>query len=157
MSYVILLVLLAALAVAHVGTARAVLRGQRELDAVRRLAETEVTVDLRSYDDTLIRAEIGRLALALGEGIEQRERNDRRIEATVRRAQKELREHGLEHAGLDAEAHELRLIDAAGGEEEFVQDVPDNVERHQDDNLPSGIPGMTKGQRRELMNRRQSG
>lgn len=58
--------------------------------------------------------------IALSEGIERTDRAERRIKATVSRARKELKARGYEDPGLDAEAYELRNVDAAGGGEDGV-------------------------------------
>jgi len=157
MADVILFVLAAALVIANLGIVRAVSRLQRDVEGVLGVADELRDATWVQYDDRDIRDRMASLQLVVGEAVSQRERNDRRIEAVVRRAQKELREHGLEHGGLEAEAHELQLVDAGGGEEDQVRDVPDPVDRSPDDALPSGIPGMTRGQRRELTKRRQRG
>jgi len=157
MALVTLFVLLAALGVAHVGLLRAVSRIKADVEAVARHADEGYSFDDYEYDDGPIRSELAQLRLVVGEAVSQRERNDRRIEAVVRRAQKELRDAGLEHAGLEAEAHELRLLDPGGGEEVGVPPMHDTVERHPDDNEPSTVPGLTKGERRAMIARRDVG
>jgi len=151
---VTLFVLLAALGVAHVGLLRAVLHSRADLEAIRRDLHASSAMASQPYDDSLLVAEMAQLRLVVGEAVSQRERNDRRIENVVRRAQKELREHGLEHGGLEAEAYDLRLVDGEGSDQGIVPEVQAPVGRYPDDHLPSGIPGLTKGQRREFMNRR---
>ena len=68
------------------------------------------------------------LIFAVAEGISKVERTEMRIRATVRRARKELEEHGTYSPSLDAEATELRILDGGGGEEDQVQPVRPPVE-----------------------------
>lgn len=65
--------------------------------------------------------------IAVAEGIERVERYERRIKATVARAKKELAEQGFEHAGIEAEAAELGLVNGGGGEAVPVRPVPNPV------------------------------
>ena len=74
-----------------------------------------------------IRDELGRLKIALADGIEHEERRERRIEATVRRARKQLAEVGVESAGIEAEFEQLRLLDGGGGEEGELPAVSEEV------------------------------
>ncbi len=74
-----------------------------------------------------LREKLEALALAVGEGIQRVDRDERRIKATVARAQKKLADSGFADEGLDAEAHDLRLVDGTGGEERGVRAVPDEV------------------------------
>ena len=55
------------------------------------------------------------LILAVSEGIERTERAERRVQATVKRARKELSERGLSDPGLEAENQELSDIDGDRG------------------------------------------
>ncbi len=64
---------------------------------------------------------------AVSEGIERTDRSERRIHATIKRARKELGKLGYEDPGLEAEAHELRLIDGDGGADGGVPAVPAEV------------------------------
>jgi len=80
--------------------------------------------------------------IAVAEGIERVERYERRIKNTVRRAKKELAEQGFEHAGLEAEDTELRLVDGEGGDGEGVPPVPGRVDETQQ--TPSSIPGVSQ-------------
>ena len=79
-------------------------------------------------------------AIALSEGIEREERRERRINATVARARKELRESGVEHAGLEAEAGDLRKVDGDGGHGTEVLHLPEPVEEPAE--VPSSIRGV---------------
>ena len=65
---------------------------------------------------------------AVAEGIERTDRAERRIKATVRRARAEFAEYDVEHAGLEAEAGELRLLDAGGSDGRRVPTVREEVE-----------------------------
>lgn len=79
------------------------------------------------------------LTLATAEGIERVTRSERRVNATVARARKELAGYGYESPGLEAEAAELRPVDADGGANGEVPalraDVVETIEQ------PPGIPG----------------
>jgi len=83
---------------------------------------------------------------AVSEGIERTDRSERRIHATIKRARKELGKLGYEDPGLEAEAHELRLIDGDGGLDGGVPAVPAEVEEAE--STPSSIPGVTAAQLR---------
>jgi len=69
------------------------------------------------------------LILAVSEGIERTERAERRVQATVKRARKELAERGLSDAGLEAEDHQLSDIDGARGGNGEVPAVREPVAR----------------------------
>jgi len=106
-----------------------------------------------AYDDTELRAQMASLTQAVANGIKEVDRNNRRIESVVRRAQKELADVGLEHAGLESEAGELQLSDATGVDEEGVLPLHDGVDPGDNGNLPSGIPGATYAMEQELRQR----
>lgn len=76
--------------------------------------------------------------LAVAEGIKNVERAENRIRATVSRARKQLEDSGVEHAGLEAEAAELRLIDGGGGSPEGLPPMPADMGA-----TPSSIPGVS--------------
>ena len=78
--------------------------------------------------------------VAVAEGIERVERTERRIASTVARARKELRESGYDHPGVEAEDHELRSVDAGGGDGSGVQPVQEAMEG--DSDAPSSIRGV---------------
>ena len=98
------------------------------------------------YDDAPLKLRIDELQQAVANGIQQVDKNNRRIEAVVRRARKELEEYGLEHPTLEAEAGDLRLVDAGGSKDERVLEVPGAVEADFEDRRPSPIPGLTWGE-----------
>jgi len=62
-------------------------------------------LDLRMHTLT---EDVKRLTIALDEGIAGYRRSEKRIQKTVTSSRRLLRENGLEHAGLEAEAQELR-------------------------------------------------
>jgi len=74
-----------------------------------------------------IQQELESTRQAVAEGISLVTRTDNRIKATLARAKKEFAKHGFESPGLDAEDHELRLIDGEGGEERWVPPVREEV------------------------------
>jgi len=75
---------------------------------------------------------------AVAHGIEDIERVDNRIKATVRRVKTQLAEADLESPAIDAEAAQLRLIDGAGGDRLELPPVHEGVEE-----LQSSIPGVS--------------
>ncbi len=80
------------------------------------------------------------LTFAVAEGIERVDRSERRIHATVKRARKELAEHGFESPRLEAEAAELRSVDGKGGVESEVPSLPAGVGPTSE--TPSSIKGV---------------
>jgi len=82
------------------------------------------------------------LKLAVADGIMRVDRADKRIQKTVTSARRQLREAGLEHAGIEAEYEELHDGDDSGVEEQ----VPETVER----DGPSGFPGISQAQLAEM-------
>ncbi len=86
--------------------------------------------------------------IALAEGIERVDRSERRVKATVNRARKELEASGLVDPGVEAEAEELRLIDAARGSKRGMFPVSEPVAVGPDP--PSSIPGVSAAQLRTL-------
>ena len=85
--------------------------------------------------------------LAVSEGIERVDRSERRIKATVARARKELAARGFDDPGLEAEAHELRVVDGDGGADGGVPAVSEEVAEV--DGAPSSIRGVSAAQLRQ--------
>jgi len=75
---------------------------------------------------------------AVAHGIEDIERVDNRIKATIRRTTKQLEEAGVESPTLNAEAEHFRVIDGGGGDDSGVLPLHEGVEEAQ-----SSIPGVT--------------
>lgn len=86
--------------------------------------------------------------IALAEGIERVDRSERRVKATVARARKELEASGLVDPGVEAEAEELRLVDAARGSDRGMFPVSTPVVPAVE--TPSSIPGVSAAQLRQL-------
>jgi len=86
------------------------------------------------------------LVLAVSEGIQRVTRSENRVRAIVQGARRELAEHGFEHAGVEAEAGELRERDGDPSNEEELHAVPPDVGNG--DDAPSPIPGVTVGEMR---------
>jgi len=84
---------------------------------------------------------VATLTFAVDEALRETERRENRIKATVGRARAQLRALDLEHAGLEAEATELRQIDAGGGEDARVQTVSSDVEEPGPPRTRTGLPG----------------
>lgn len=70
-------------------------------------------------------AKLIRLTEAVSDGIAHNERHEKRINATLARARKELKSKGFEAPGLEAEAAELRDSNGTGSEEQGVPAVRD--------------------------------
>jgi len=128
---------------------------------VRRIDELHIEPS-PPYDDLPMRAEVealrkdvasdieelaGRmknLTHAVAEGIERVDRSERRVSATIARAQTKLAASGYEDPGVEAEIEGLRLLDGDGigtGELPTVQSSLDNP-----GDEPSSIPGISVGQ-----------
>ena len=90
----------------------------------------------------------GNIIVAVDDGIREVKRREDRINATVRRARKELAEVGYEHPGIEAEAAELQLIDGGGGGEVGVPPVYEDVAEASQGPEPSSVPGVTAEQLR---------
>lgn len=87
------------------------------------------------------------LVLAVDEGIARVSRSERRVDATVKRARKELAALGYESAGLEAEAAELRLVDGAGSPGGALPEVSEGVAPA---DAPSSIRGVSAAQLRRV-------
>lgn len=88
------------------------------------------------------------LTTAVADGVLRVQRSENRIRAIVQGAKRELEAAGFDHAGVDAEARELRDIDGKTGDAEPVPTVPTLVENPAD--APSSVPGVTMGQMRRV-------
>ncbi len=75
---------------------------------------------------------------AVAHGIEDIERVDNRIKATIRRTTRQLEEAGIESPALNAEAEHFRVIDGGGGDVAELPPVPEELE-----DLQSSIPGVS--------------
>lgn len=64
---------------------------------------------------------------AVAEGIERTERAERRVQQTVKRARKELKDRDLEDPGLEAEAEQLRIGDGGRSPDIGLQPMPTGV------------------------------
>ena len=86
------------------------------------------------------------LTFAVSEGIERTDRAERRIRNAIQRARKELAARGFDDPGLEAEDHELRVVDGDGGGDGGLPAVSAEVE--QVEAAPSSIRGVTAAQLR---------
>jgi len=90
-----------------------------EMAAGLAMAKEEIVV-LRGAQDGLHDAFIDlsdrhkQLVIAVGEGIERVERDERRIKAAVQRARQKLKDNEIYDEGLEAEADGIRLADGNG-------------------------------------------
>ena len=130
--------------------------------SLARLVDRPQTEPTPPYDDQPVRAEIADLrkaiasdleemadrmkaqTLAIAEGIERVDRSERRVDATVQRAQKKFAAAGHEDIAVEAEAEGLRLLHGDGigtGEVQAVQPRVDNP-----GDQPSSVPGITVAQ-----------
>jgi len=90
---------------------------------------TQLTDELRqlAVDVESIEHQFKDVVQAVAEGIERTERAERRIQQTVKRARKELKEAGLEDPGLEAESEQLRRSDGGRSLEDGLRPVPSGV------------------------------
>ncbi len=86
------------------------------------------------------------LTFAVSEGIERTDRAERRVRGVIQRARKELGKLGYEDPGLEAEAHELRILNGEGGGDGGVPVVPEEVAAVEP--APSSIKGVSAEQLR---------
>lgn len=86
--------------------------------------------------------------IAIAEGIERVDRSERRVAATVARAEKKLAESGFEDPGIQAELEGLHLLDGdrigTGGVPPLQPSLDDPGDR------PSSIPGVTVAELRKV-------
>lgn len=88
---------------------------------------------------------VEQLATALAHGIEHEDRRERRIEAVVRRARKQLAQAGVEDAGLEAEFDGLHVVDGGGGGGGELPAVREEVEESPGDEA-STVAGVSVSQ-----------
>jgi len=113
-------------------------------DRVANLEELvlKINADL-GHSDTKIKE----LTFAISEGIERTDRAERRIRNAIQRARKELAARGFDDPGLEAEAHELRVVDGDGGGDGGMPPVSEEVAEMEP--APSSIPGVSAEQLRK--------
>jgi len=85
----------------------------------------------------LINARLDKMTLAVSDGIERVHRAESRIQKTVTSARRLVKENGLEHPGIDAEAAEIRERDENGIEP--LPFVPEQVGATRTLRLPGGV------------------
>jgi len=118
-------------------------RSLLDIEQLRTDLVTESQEIVQRLDAIELRAK--QLAMALADGIEHEDRRERRIQATIKRARKQLAELGVEDPGLEAEFDGLSVIDGGAGEEGEVLLLRGEVEespRVQE----SSVPGVTREQ-----------
>jgi len=93
-----------------------------------RLGGVETRFDALESDIEKQDHKIQHLTFGVEEGIQRTDRAERRIHATIKRARKELADHGYESPGLEVEATELHLVDGGGGPSGTVPAMPEGVE-----------------------------
>ena len=92
------------------------------------------------YDDSRLWEAIERLTSAVAEGIDHVERKSKRIDGVIASAKRRFEAEGYQDPGLDAEADSLPQLDAFGGGEEQLQDLPNDVAP----NPFSAVPGLMR-------------
>jgi len=112
-------------------------------DRVLNLEELGVAQDAHLSE---LQTKIKDLTFAVSEGIERTDRAERRVRGVIQRARKELGKLGYEDPGLEAEAHELRVVDGDGSADGGVPAVSEEVAEV--DAAPSSIQGVTADQLR---------
>ena len=105
------------------------------------LETLQAGADSARFDLIDLERKLKELTFAVDEGIERVSRADRRIKATVQRARKELQDRGYADPGLEAEAHQLRVVDGDPSETGGVPPVPAEVA--EPDDAPSSIRGVS--------------
>lgn len=80
-----------------------------------------------AYDDAWISEAFKDLALAVGEGIEKVERNERRVRTSINAAKRRFDAAGFEDPFVDGEVEALQEDDERRGEEEGVPVLPEGV------------------------------
>jgi len=114
-------------------------------DRVLNLEELGVAQD--AHLDQLT-TQIKDLTFAVSEGIERTDRAERRVRGVIQRARKELEARGYDDPGLEAEAHELRLVDGDGSKDGGVPPVSEEVA------AGGGEASSIKGVSAELLRKR---
>lgn len=106
---------------------------------------TQLTDELRqlAVDVETIEHQFKDVLQAVAEGIERTERAERRIQQTVKRARKELKEAGLEDPGLEAEHDQLRHTDGGRSLEDGVRPVRSGVVAPEEE--ASSVKGVSVG------------
>ena len=110
------------------------------------LETLQAGADSARFDITEVQKQIRDLTLAIDEGIQRTDRAERRVRGVVQRARKELAKLGYEDPGLEAEAHELRVVDGDGGGDGGVPAVSEEVAEVEA--APSSIRGVSADQLR---------
>ena len=111
------------------------------------LETLQAGADSARFDITDIQKQIKELTFAISEGIERTDRAERRIRNAIQRARKELAARGFDDPGLEAEAHELRIVDGEGSGDRGVPPVPEEVAEV--DGAASSIKGVSAAQLRK--------
>lgn len=108
----------------------------------------EYEAAIRRAEGRLDQLETGaqELRIAVAHGIQEAERRENRIKATVASAQRKLRESGVESPGVEAEAIELFGGNADPGNEGGVPAVYETVAG----GATSSVPGVTAEQLRSV-------
>lgn len=114
-------------------------------DRVTNVENLTVALDSRLSE---LDQKIKELTFAVSEGIERTDRAERRIRNAIQRARKELAARGFDDPGLEAEAHELRIVDGEGGEDRGVPAVSEEVA------AVEGAASSIKGVSADLLRRR---
>lgn len=133
-------VVVVALVVGLVLTTRALPRAIAPLSPIEHTTDTNARLTALEADRDTHSIRFDSLTLAISEGIARSDRAEKRVRKTVTSARRLLRDSGLEHAGLDAEAEEIHDGDEPASEPELVLPVPEVV----GDSRPSGIPGISR-------------
>ena len=112
------------------------------------LQALQAGADSARLDLTDIDRKLKELTFAVEEGIERVARSERRIQATIARARKELKDRDLEDPGVEAEAAQLRVVDGGGSEDGGVPAVPAKVAEPAD--APSSVRGVSAAALRQV-------
>jgi len=113
-----------------------------------RVANLEELASAQERELEQLTQKIKDLTFAVSEGIERTDRAERRIRNAIQRARKELAARGFDDPGLEAEAHELRVVDGDGGGDGGLPAVSEEVA------TVDGAASSIKGVSADLLRRR---
>jgi hypothetical protein len=134
--------ILSILGVASVGAAL-IWTFNRQMGAVlRKMSEVEPSViPAEPYDDEWIHRALERLTAAVAEGIDNVERNEKRVRGIIRGAQRRFENSEYFDAGVEAEADTLPDDDEETFREQRMPPVPEDMEQPHPNEAWAVIPG----------------
>jgi len=115
----------------------------RQMRAVlRQISKVEPSdIPAERYDDEWIHRALERLTAAVAEGIDNVERNEKRVRGIIRGAQRRFENSEYYDAGVEAEADTLPDDDEETRREQRMFSMPENVEPEPANEAWAVIPG----------------